>query len=42
MISEDPYNFDMNRLMQMLNLKERVANKEISYKDASTSLNLIL
>lgn len=40
MISEDPYNFDMNRLMEMLNLKERVANKEISYKDASTGLGI--
>ena len=40
LVSEDPYNFDMNRLLEMLNLKDRVANKEISYSDASTSLGV--
>lgn len=40
LVSEDPYNFDMNRLLEMLNLKDRVANKEISYSDASTGLGV--
>tara|TARA_Y100001958_G_C21172011_1_gene503596 strand:- start:622 stop:1014 length:393 start_codon:yes stop_codon:yes gene_type:complete len=38
MVSEDPYHFDMNRLLDMLNLKNKVSNKEISYQDASTGL----
>ena len=38
MISEDPYNFDMDRLLDMLNLKNKVGNKEISYQDASAGL----
>jgi hypothetical protein len=38
LISEDPYHFDMDRLLKMLNLKNKVANKEVSYKNASTGL----
>ena len=38
MISENPYNFDMNRLLEMLQLKDRVSEKKISYQDASTGL----
>jgi hypothetical protein len=38
MVSEDPYNFDMDRLLDMLNLKNKVGNKEISYQDASSGL----
>jgi hypothetical protein len=37
-ISEDPYNFDMSRLMDLLNLKNKVGNKELSYEDASVGL----
>ena len=38
MVSENPYNFDMKRLLEMLNLKDRVGNKEITYQDASAGL----
>lgn len=38
MISENPYTFDMDRLLDMLNLKNKVSNNEITYKDASAGL----
>ena len=38
MVSNNPYNFEMNRLVEMLNLKTKVTNKEVSYKDASVGL----
>jgi hypothetical protein len=38
MVSENPYHFDMDRLFDMLNLKNKVGNKEISYQDASAGL----
>ena len=34
-IIDDPEKFDINRLIRMLNQKDRVANNEISYEDAS-------
>jgi len=38
MISNNPYNFEMDRLVEMLNLKNKVKNKEVTYKDASVGL----
>jgi|TARA_B110000971_G_C20038566_1_gene516027 hypothetical protein len=38
MISNNPYNFEMDRLVDMLNLKKKVTNKEVSYKDASVGI----
>ena len=38
MVSNNPYNFEMNRLTEMLNLKNKVKNNEVSYKDASVGI----
>ncbi len=38
MVSNNPYNFEMDRLTEMLNLKNKVKNKEVSYKDASVGI----
>ena len=38
MISQNPEGFDMKRLYEMLNLKNKVKNNEISYKDASVGI----
>jgi len=38
MVSNDPYNFEMDRLTEMLNLKNKVKNEEVSYKDASVGI----
>lgn len=38
MVSNNPYNFEMDRLVEMLNLKNKVKNNEVSYKDASVGI----
>ncbi len=35
LIIDDPFNFDFKRLVNMLSIKEKVINKEVSYDDAS-------
>ena len=37
-ISNNPFNFEMDRLKDMLALKNKVTNKEVSYKDASVGI----
>jgi len=37
-IIDDPENFEIERLIQMLNLKQKIDNKEISHKNASEDL----
>ena len=38
MVSNNPYNFEMDRLVEMLNLKNKVTKNEVSYKDASVGI----
>ena len=35
MIIDDPYNFDFKRLVEMLSIREKIVQKEVSYDDAS-------
>jgi len=35
LIIDDPYNFDMKRVVEMLKVREKIKKKEISYDDAS-------
>lgn len=37
-IIDNPHTFELNRLIQMLNLKNKVDNKEVTHKDASEEL----
>ena len=37
-IIDDPNKFELQRLIQMLNLKDKVDNKEITHKNASENL----
>lgn len=37
-IVEDPQNFEIERLLHLLNLKEKVSNNKISLRDASISI----
>ena len=35
LIIDDPYNFDMKRVVEMLKVRDKIKKKEISYDDAS-------
>ena len=34
-IIDDPHNFEMKRIIEMLNVREKVVKKDVSYDDAS-------
>tara|TARA_B110000977_G_C11071649_1_gene489732 strand:- start:1283 stop:1642 length:360 start_codon:yes stop_codon:yes gene_type:complete len=34
-IVDDPHNFEMKRIIEMLNVREKVVKKDVSYDDAS-------
>jgi len=38
MVSNNPYDFEMDRLKEMLALKNKVTTNEVSYKDASVKI----
>lgn len=38
LIIDDPNNFDMNRLIHMLNMKKKVENNETTYETASSQI----